>query len=272
MILQVSHTTVGRWIKYPERKQYSKRSKVHKSDTIVQIIKLTIENNPLISLYQLKDIIKDSLHIEVSKELIRLAIKKQGITRKSARFYGCPRNLEETTKSFLVLRDKYLLENREIICIDETSFGRNGQIVKGYASRGKKLYIKKSKPRITTTSYLVAISKTSILLKHESKGSFNTIKFLTFIKNLCLPRKSVILLDNVKFHHSNLIKTYCFENGIELLFTPPYSPWFNPIESCFSIIKRSFYKNQDIDLAFNALNSNHIKAFYEKSIKCKGHC
>jgi transposase len=269
LLCQVSHSTISRWINNPNKKIYTKPNKLYKSDQIIDLIKLSIMNDPFISILKLKDLILSTLKINVSKELIRIAIKKQGFTKKKARFYGEPKTLPEKTKEFLEKREIYKNQDKVFISIDEVSFGRNGINTKGYSKKGNKLYIKKHKPIMITTSVVCAYSKDKLIGKLHFKGSINTNLYLDFLKNLDLNNQMVLLMDNVSFHHSKKVKELCKDKNIDILYTPPYSPWFNPIELCFSIIKRHYYKNQDIDKAFNSLNSNHLKAFFTKSLNTK---
>jgi transposase len=208
--------------------------------------------------------------LDVSKELIRIAIKKQGYTKKNVKYYGSPSNLPEKTKLFLETRQKYLQNKDLIFSIDETSFGQRGVQTKGYSPKNQKLYIKTKLPRMTSVSSICCVSNQQIISHKELQGSVNTIKFVEFLKTLTLPKNSVILLDNVRFHHSRDVKEYCDLQSWILLFVPPYSPWFNPIELCFSIIKRQWYKSLDISEAYSALTKSHLEKFFDKSLHCLG--
>jgi len=143
----------------------------------------------------------------------------------------------------------------------------NGKQMMGYSPRGKQLRIQKVQPRMTTTSSLVISSQNGIHRRQEVEGSFNTDRFMCFLDDLHLPLLAVILLDNVSFHHSKRVKSWAAENQIDLLYTPPYSPWFNPIEGIFSIVKRSFYKHGIIQYAFDDVKEHHCKAFFNKSFR-----
>ena len=46
--------------------------------------------------------------------------------------------------------------------------------------------------------------------------------------------------------------------GWNVLYTPPYSPWFNPIENIFGNIKTYFRKNKSISSSFNLVKSTTI--------------
>jgi len=91
-ILQVSHSTVWRWLRNPERSKYpSQRKGTKKGLVVVEIIKASIQANPFISLHLLKSIVKDVLRIDVSRELLRTAIQKLGMSKKKARFFSKPK-------------------------------------------------------------------------------------------------------------------------------------------------------------------------------------
>ena len=266
-LLQVSHTTISRWLKeeISSKKIYdtSNRLRNSKSYKIVDTIKLIIQNNPFISLHQLKYKIQELFNFSVSKELLRTIIRKNKYSKKRARFYGSPKNLPEKTKVFLEKRSDYIAKG---FPFDETSFGRNGRLTKGYSPVGKFLTIMKSFPRITTQSALVAISQNYLLKVNHVIGSFNKERFLSFLKSLELDANTVILLDNVSFHRSKEVVHFANSKGRILLYTPPYSPWFNPIEGVFSICKRYYYQNWDIEGSFNAINQSHISSFFKKSL------
>ena len=267
-ILQVSHSTVSRWLKCPERKKYC-RSIVSKTSQIIHAIKAAVINDPFISLVSLQKVIRDMFKFDVSKELLRVAIASCNYSKKKARFFGVPRDLAEKTKIFVSLRDDYVSKHYNFFSLDETSFGRNTKTVKGYSLKGHQLKLPKVVPRITTSSYVVMASNDCIVGKMQSTKSFNTTKLLEFLKSMTFPEKSVILLDNVAFHHSKVIKSYAAENHIVLLYTPPYSPWFNPIEGIFSIVKRNYYKNGDIDNAFKCVKTSHCQSFFKDSMQKK---
>lgn len=137
----------------------------------------------------------------------------------------------------------------------------------GYAPKGEQLRLSRNVPRVTTKSFVVIASKDKIIAKMESVKSFNTTSFLQFLQAIDFPSNSVLLLDNVAFHHSPVIKTFANERGLTLLYTPPYSPWFNPIEGVFSIVKRSYYKDGNIDRAFDSVTSIHCQSFFNKSLQ-----
>lgn len=53
------------------------------------------------------------------------------------------------------------------------------------------------------------------------------------------PAESVVIMDNIAFHHSRAVLDEATRHGIHILFTPPYSPECNPVEHYFSTLKHS---------------------------------
>ena len=64
--------------------------------------------------------------------------------------------------------------------------------------------------------------------------------FISFIKNLPEIHNGVVVMDNIPFHHSKETKAVIFQRGLEVIYTPSYSPKFNAIEYVFSTIKRQY--------------------------------
>ena len=64
------------------------------------------------------------------------------------------------------------------------------------------------------------------------EGTMNADRFITFLKQLIKGKKQKIylILDNLRVHHSKIVKEWVAENkeGIELFFLPSYSPEKNP--------------------------------------------
>src|SRR3954464_2099299 len=90
-------------------------------------------------------------------------------------------------------------------------------------------------------------------------------------------KNSILVMDNVRIHHNEQIISIVEKFSGKVLFLPPYSPDFNPIELAFSVIKswlkkyntfvRSF-KNlkYPLMLACAQITSQMAKSFYAKSI------
>ena len=54
----------------------------------------------------------------------------------------------------------------------------------------------------------------------------------------CLPKGHVIIMDNAAFHKKEVLYQISKKYSQELIFLPPYSPEYNPIEHTWSALKR----------------------------------
>jgi len=72
------------------------------------------------------------------------------------------------------------------------------------------------------------------------EGAGDTDAFEAFVEQVCIPALQpgdVVLLDNLKVHQVSNIKQAVSNRGGEVIFLPPYSPDFSPIEPCWSKLK-----------------------------------
>ena len=61
---------------------------------------------------------------------------------------------------------------------------------------------------------------------------------------LTLKSGQLVVADNLSAHKGERVRELIEERGYELLYLPPYSPDFDPIEEAFSKIKGSLHKAQ----------------------------
>jgi hypothetical protein len=52
-----------------------------------------------------------------------------------------------------------------------------------------------------------------------------------------------IVMDNCRIHHSQFVVDAIIQRGYKPLFMPPYSPFLNPIEECWSKIKKNIRRS-----------------------------
>lgn len=264
-LLNIHYSTISKWLIHIKSSRKPIKKKLDSKD-ISKTIKDFVKNSPFCSLFDIQSILIKNYNLNISTETIRVFLKNNNYTKKKAKYYSISKNQEIKTKEFLILREKYIKENRNFISIDETSFGRNYASTYGYSLKGTKLRIKRHYTRITNQSVLSASTKNKLIYLKSSKP-FNSISFSNFIKDLKELKNSVIILDNVSFHHSKIVKETAKEKGYDLLYIPPYSPIFNPIEGVFSIVKRAYYKCKSIEESFNNLTKNHLEAFFNHSLQ-----
>lgn len=87
---------------------------------------------------------------------------------------------------------------------------------------------------------ICALHRTGPVAPFILTGAVNGLSFEWYVRHtLCptLQAGQVVVMDNLSSHHRASVRTLIEAQGCHLLFLPPYSPDFNPIELMFSKIK-----------------------------------
>eukprot|EP01114_Cavostelium_apophysatum_P013412 TRINITY_DN3246_c0_g1_i2.p1 TRINITY_DN3246_c0_g1~~TRINITY_DN3246_c0_g1_i2.p1 ORF type:complete len:312 (-),score=53.44 TRINITY_DN3246_c0_g1_i2:52-987(-) len=151
-----------------------------------------------------------------------------------------------TSTSALDQFTRYSLRHR--IYIDESGFHMLIKKSKGRALAGEPAKLG-TNPKGKRISLIAALSEHGYahyeLFNHlgDKKRGVQADDFRSFLYNLApkIPCDSLLILDNCKIHHAELLdeawrvlkNTY----GIDHIFLPPYSPFLNPIELSFNVLK-----------------------------------
>ena len=135
----------------------------------------------------------------------------------------------------------------------------------------------------TTIAVLAGVSmERGVDLMMTFDKSVNIVKFKVWLEELrarWFYDDICLVMDNLRVHHSNAVKDRMDELGFEYVFTPVYSPDFNPIESVFSQfkgqLKRERFRAIQLDREI-CLNTSIARIWgaleREKIINCIMHC
>ena len=84
------------------------------------------------------------------------------------------------------------------------------------------------------------------------------------------------MVDNLSAHKGAGVREVIEERGCQLLFVPPYSPDFNPIEEAFSKIKKGALRKvgarsrealiEALGVAISALSAKDARGFFEHMV------
>jgi transposase InsO family protein len=76
------------------------------------------------------------------------------------------------------------------------------------------------------------------------EGAVTQLMYKHWLEEVILPqcepflgKRSIIIMDNCSTYHLQRITELCKEAGVRLLYLPPYSPYLNPIEQTFHLLK-----------------------------------
>ena len=124
-------------------------------------------------------------------------------------------------------------EKAEIHWADETGLRSDSQHGRSYAPKGQTPVIRLNSQR-WSSNLISSITNQGKVRFMLYKGGMNADVFIRFLKRLVkdATKKVFLILDNLRVHHSKIVKDWASEHRqeIELFYLPSYSPQLNPDE------------------------------------------
>lgn len=132
------------------------------------------------------------------------------------------------------------LDPHTLVFIDETGASTKMARRHGRAPRGTRLRASIPHGHWKTTTFTGALRLTGMTAPMVLDGPMTGEWFLAYVQQVLVPTLSpgdVVILDNLPAHKGTAVRHAIDAGGARLLFLPPYSPDFNPIENAFSKLK-----------------------------------
>lgn len=131
--------------------------------------------------------------------------------------------------------------------VDEMGCCLNMNLECGRSPSGERVFDENptsSKVRINTVA---ALTKNGIEADFSYTGSMTAELFVVYLQTCLLEVLSggkVLIMDNLRVHHADVVMELLELHKIRFLFLPPYSPELNPIEEAFAKIKHFVRKQK----------------------------
>jgi transposase len=112
--------------------------------------------------------------------------------------------------------------------------------LRGRAPRGERLVGKVPHGHWKTTTFVAALRSTALTAPGVIDGPMNGNAFLAYVEQVLVPSLNpgdIVVMDNLSAHKVPGIRQAIEAAGARLLYLPPYSPDFNPIEQLFAKLK-----------------------------------
>ena len=140
------------------------------------------------------------------------------------------------------LRRLYQIKGKsKIVYVDETGFDHSTYRPHGWSLKGRKVYGERSGGRRGRLNLIAGKVGTRLLAPVLYRTSTKALWFNQWLKDHLLkelPPQATVVMDNAAFHKTPATRQILEDAGVDLLYLPPYSPDFNPIEQDFAIMKR----------------------------------
>ncbi len=97
-------------------------------------------------------------------------------------------------------------------------------------------------------------------------GAMNGVAFQAYVQQVLIPTLApgdIVIMDNLPAHKAEGVRYAIEDAGCRLLYLPPYSPDFNPIEKAFAKLKAVLRAKAErtIDGLWNSIS--HIVTLFE---------
>lgn len=144
----------------------------------------------------------------------------------------------------------------------------------GWGKKSSRVSAPAKDNRFERISVMAALGLDGIRAPFEFSGTLNTEIFKPYVEQFLAPemeKGDIFVLDNCSVHKVKDSLKPLIDKGVIVLFLPPYSPDFNPIEMSWSKIKAYLRKvsadtetdlNHALSCAFDMLSKNEITNWF----------
>ena len=227
------------------------------------ILQLAIQR-PGILLREIKAEVLHILEVDLDVSTICRFFHAQGFTRQKMQLIAKQRD-ELKRASYAIELSVYRPEM--FIFLDETGCDRRNVLRRyAYSWRGKPAKVHKLLVRGTHLNAIAFMSVQGILDCKIVRGTVDGCTFSSVLERYLIPHvlpfdginpHSVVIMDNASIHHVDGIVQMIQDAGALVLFLPPYSPDYNPIEEAFSKVKL-LIKSYEMDPSMEHLELEDI--------------
>ena len=132
------------------------------------------------------------------------------------------------------------IDPKHLVFIDET--GANTKMSRRYgrARRGQRVVAKEPHGHWKTTTFVAALRHDGLTAPTVIDGAMNGEMFLAYVRQELVPTLrpgDIVVMDNLASHKKAGVRKAIETVGARLVYLPPYSPDFNPIEQVFAKLK-----------------------------------
>ncbi|RYF30730.1 MAG: IS630 family transposase, partial [Cytophagaceae bacterium] len=180
--------------------------------------------------------------IKVSRStVIRIVLKLNFSLKKKSKVATEKLTKKNRAKRSSFLHRRKTVQAKRLVFLDEAGF--QGSLARTHARslRGEKAYSFVSSAPAKNFTIAGAIRLDGPVVMRGSGQTMTTRRFLSFLKTSLLPRlrpKDILVMDNLRAHKSKSVRRLLRAWDIKVLYLPPYSPEFNPIEQVWGWMKK----------------------------------
>jgi len=126
------------------------------------------------------------------------------------------------------------------VFIDETWASTKMARTHGRCPRGERLRMAVPHGHWKTTTLVAGLGAGGVVAPWVLDGAINGNAFETYVAKVLVPELKpgeIVIMDNLSSHKRPEVRALIEAAGARVLYLPPYSPDFNPIEKAFAKLK-----------------------------------
>ena len=183
----------------------------------------------------------EKLELKATNETVRKAVIKMGYKYKKKSLHASERERPDVIyerKNWIGHLPEY--DKNRLVFIDESGVNTDLARIYGRAIDGERCVDKVPLNTPQNTTILSSVRYNGETVYTVYQGGTTSDKFADYLKNTLAPtlhKDDIVIMDNMRTHHSKEVKKIIEELKINVVYLPPYSPDFNPIEKMWSKIK-----------------------------------
>ncbi len=166
------------------------------------------------------------------------------------------------------------LDPSRLVFVDEIGTHTSLASLYVYSPIGERAFFKIPRNRGKNTTLLTSINQGGMGPSMAVEGATTSRVFETYVKRLLAPTLrpgQVVVMDNLGAHRPRRIRELIEAKGCELIYLPPYSPDFNPIEEALSKVKHLLRKSgartkealiEAMGRALAAVSAGDVRGFF----------
>lgn len=227
-----------RGVKSEDRKLLNKKQEAEIQKMITDIMPDQLKlDYALWTTRAVRDLIAREFDIKIGRRAVGNYLNSWGFTPqkpKKRAYEQCSKKVQKwLDEDYPAIKERAKQENATIHWGDETGVKNNNHHGRSYAPRGK-TPVKKHMSKRFSINMISTVTNQGLVQFMIYKENMNSDVLIKFLEQLIKSqeKKVFLILDNLRVHHSKIIKKWVEEHfeTIELFYLPSYSPERNPDE------------------------------------------
>lgn len=201
-----------------------------------------VREEPDLTLERLVDEYEGKFGVRVVITTISNALGKLGFTLKKKSFRASQKDTDRVKELAANFEDELReVDPTRLVFVDEAGSSAAMTPAFGRAPAGTRVVENRAFKKSPNISMVGFIRLGHAMIVSSQKGAYNGLSFLEWVQRCLVPHLragDVVVMDNVRFHKNKAVKAAIRSVGAFLVFQPPYSPEYNPIEEAWSKLKQ----------------------------------